>query len=507
MSTYVKGIDKNQMSFGLLSLDDMVGGDNSVRAIDAIVDTMDISKYQFIHSTPSRTGRPPHDPVRMFKLYLYCYFEKIRSSRCIEKECSRNIEAMWLMEQIVPDHKCISEFRRQNKVAIKAAFSDFMMICDALDLLGKNLAVIDGSKFRANNARKRHVTIPKIDKKLKYFHMKLDEYLCDLDENDENHEKSDKSERVENTKRKIEELETLKKDMKEQGIGELSLTDPDARLMITANNGHEVSYNVQTAVDGEHDLIIATEVIQTPADQGQLYPMAKQAAKLFESDEENPVTVLADKGYFEGEGIKSCEECSSITAIVARPEEKGNDGYQKSKFIYDEENDHYICPQGHILYRTGNKKEMEYANRKACKECEYREQCTKSDRGRRIFRSEYEEAIEISVARLSENKELYKRRQMIVEHPFGTIKRSLGYNYFLTRGLENVKTENYLHMLTYNIKRLLNIYSVPVLIRKLEEIRMKRQGDAFVFYFMSAIFHRLLLEIGKLAARYELLAA
>ena len=185
MSAYIKGTNRAQMSFGFASLDDMVDEDNSVRAIDAVVDMLDMTKHKFAYSTPAGTGRPPHDPVRMFKLYCYCYFEKIRSSRKIEKECTRNIEVMWLMEGIVPDHKCIAEFRRNNKEAIKGAFGEFVGICDELGLLGKELGGIDGSKFRASNGRKKNITVGKANKKLEYYRQKLDEYLRELDENDE----------------------------------------------------------------------------------------------------------------------------------------------------------------------------------------------------------------------------------------------------------------------------------------------------------------------------------
>jgi transposase len=428
---------------------------------------MEKTKHKFIHAETKETGRPPHNPVRMFKLYIYCYYEKIRSSRKIEAECNRNMELIWLMEGVTPDHKCIAEFRRQNKAAIKEAFSEFIEICDSLGLIGKDLTAIDGSKFRANNARKKNITIGKINKKLEYFHRLLEEHNRELEKNDS---KTDK------VKTKINELNDLKESIEEQGVKEISLTDPDSRLMGTANAGYEVSYNVQTSVDSKCDLVVVTDVINNAADQGQLYRMAKQTAEVFGATEEKPLTALGDKGYFEGEDIQSCEDDPLINAIVAKSEEQGNDGYQKSKFIYDAEKDQYTCPQKQILHRIGQKK-RDYINKRACRECKFREQCTKNKSGRTITRSQYEEAIESAVKRFSENKELYKKRQMIVEHPFGTIKRGLGFTYFLTRGIENVRTENRMHMLTYNIKRVLNIFSVPDLTCKLKEIRGKMQGN------------------------------
>jgi transposase len=483
MAGYIKGKDRNQLSFGFGSLDDMVDAENSVRAIDAIVDMMEGVRHMFIYSTPATTGRPPHDPMRMFKLYCYCYFEKIRSSRNIEKECTRNVEAMWLMDGIVPDHKCIADFRRNNSDAIKAAFAEFTALCVALGLLDGRLVAIDGSKFRANNSRRKNITVGKVKKKLKYYREKMEEYLCELDENDA---------KVEKTRGKIEELETLVTTMEEQGIKEISLTDPDSRLMELTNKGKEVSYNSQIVVEGKNHIIVATDVTNSPADQGQLYNMAKQAVEVLGATEEDPLTALADKGYFEGEDIKKCEEDPSINAIVARPDERGNEGYQKSKFKYDSDNDHYICPQGQVLHRVG-KKERNYVNRKACRECVHRDKCTKSQRGRLIQRGEYEEAMEASVKRFGENLELYRQRQMIVEHPFGTIKRTLGFTYFLTRELDSVRTENYLHMLTYNIKRVLGIFGTGKLLIRLEELRADIQGGtaSFIHIFSQISFlHR-----------------
>ena len=491
--SYIKSTPREQMSFGFSSLDDMVDGDNAVRAIDAIVETLDKTKLDFVHATLAATGRPPHNPISLFKLYIYCYFEKIRSSRMIEKECTRNIEVMWLMEGIVPDHKCISEFRRQNKDAIKTAFSEFIEICDALGLIGKKMAAIDGSKFRANNARKKNITIRKIDKKLEHFRKMLDEYNRELEENDD---------KIITATEKINELNNIKETMQNQGRSEVSLTDPDSRLMIQANAGYEVSYNAQNAVDSKHDLVVATDVVNTPADQKQLYQMADKAANIMGVTKQNPLTLLADKGYFEGENIQKCEEDKRFNAIVARPDEKGNDGYQKSRFRYDEANDQYVCPAGEILYRKGKTKQ-EYSNRRACMKCQYREMCTKRENGRIVSRTEYEEAFEAATQRFSENKELYKQRQMIVEHPFGTVKRTLGFTYFLTRGMENVQTENRLHMLTYNIKRVLNIFSIPDLLRLLKEMRAEKQGETLYFSlffgYSSAICRKLAKQRRELA--------
>lgn len=495
MVSYIKGENRCQMSFGYNSLDCMIDENNCVRAIDAIVDMLDKTKLSFIHTKTKDVGRPPHDPVKMFKLYVYSYFEKIRSSRKIEKECTRNIELMWLMEGIVPDHKCICNFRRDNKEAIETAFSEFVEICDALGILGKSMVAIDGSKFRANNARKKNITIKKAKKKIEHFKKMLEEYNNELDKNDE---------KILNAMRKIDENQSLIGKMESEGINEISLTDPDSRLMGLANSGYEVGFNVQNAVDSENHIIVATDVVTTPADQGQLYTMAEKVTGIFQTTEDEPLTALADKGYFMGADIQKCEDDPKITAIVSRPEEKGNEGYQKSDFQYDVEKDEYTCPAGKKLYRSGQKK-RNYKNQRACRACEFKEICTKNARGRLIERGEYEEAIESSVERFTENKELYKQRQMIVEHPFGTVKRTLGFTYFLTRGIENVKTENLLHMLTYNIKRVLNIFSIPDLLRLLKEIRCKRQGESLCFCAFFHVLEALIPRLGRYTARTEIL--
>ena len=471
MSTYIKGVGRGQMSFDFMSLDAMVDENSAVRAIDAIVDMLNATKCSFVHAQPNETGRPSHDPVKMFKLYVYCYFEKIRSSRNIEKECTRNIEVMWLMDKIVPDHKCIANFRKDNKKAIKAAFAEFVEICDALGLLGKSMVAIDGSKFRANNARKQNVTLGKLGKKIEHFQRLVEEYNRELDVNDE---------KLSAAETKIEEAQNMVDMMKNADITEISLTDPDSRLMGLANGGYEVGYNVQNAVDSKAHIIVITDVVMTPADQGQLYKMAHEVTEILQSEDENPLTVLADKGYFEGHDIQKCEDDPKISAIVSRPAEKGNDGFKKSQFTYNAENDSYTCPVGQILHRTGNKK-LTYENNRACKGCQFHEQCTKRARGRVITRNNFEEAMEAGAARFEQNKALYRERQKIVEHPFGTVKRTLGFTYFLTRGVENVKAENQLHMLTYNIKRVLNLFSVPDFMRALQKLRGVRQGNSFVF--------------------------
>lgn len=472
MSKYIEGFNRNQYCFFPISFDEMVEEDNPVRGICAIVDSMDEKKLNFIHSQTKRTGRPPYNPICMFKIYLYCYYNKIRSSRNIEKECKRNIELMWLTGGLAPDHKTIADFRKNNKRAIEAAHADFIHICSELGLIGRRTIAIDGTKIKANNSRKNNVTISKLNKMINHHDENIHEYLKQLSQNDIAENTDTIKSKLKKAQKKKKECEALIEDMKAEGIREKSLIDPDSHLMGVSNNGTDVSYNVQNAVDEKEHIIVTTDVVTSPADQTQLYAMTEKTIEELEVSEDETVTVLADKGYWRNEDIVKCEEDSRINAIVAVANEQGTMGFRRSDFIYNEETDEYICPMGQRLKRWKGKTPS-YTNPSACKNCPNRDKCTKSARGRVILRNENEDRIESAKKRYKDNYELYKLRQQIVEHPFGTIKRTQGFTYFLTRRLENVKTENFLHVITYNLKRVLNILKVPELVVQLNRIKAK----------------------------------
>ncbi len=455
MGRYAEGINVNQMMFGF-SFENMIEDDNPVRAIDIIVDNLAEKGLEFTYSTTKSTGRPPYNPLTMFKIYIYCYYNKIRSSRCIEKECKRNIELIWLSGGIAPGHKTIAEFRKNNKKAIEMAHRKFIRMCNDLELIGKEVVVLDGTKIRANNSRKKNVTISKLDKMISHYDESIHEYLNALVQNDIAENESQIKSKMDAAEKKKAKCEKLKEEMLDEGIKEKSLTDPDSHKMKVSNKGTEIAYNVQNVVDSKEHLIVTTEVSTSPADQTQLKVMAKQAADELEIKPEEEMILLADKGYWCAEDLKGLEEDERINAIVAPTDEKGTEGYRKSDFKYNEERDEYTCPMGQVLHRSG-KKNAEYLNKKACSQCPNRDKCTKAKKGRVITRGEYEEVLKNAVEKYKNNKELYHKRQEIVEHPFGTIKRTLGFTYFLTRGKENVRTENFLHVLIYNIKRLLKI--------------------------------------------------
>lgn len=487
LAGYVNGENREQINMLPICLDDMIAEDNPVRAIDAIVNLLNMKELGFKYAVINPKGRDSYNPADMLKLYLYCYNNAIRSSRKIEVECHRNIEVKWLINNLTPDHKTIANFRKDNKKAIKAAFKQFVMICDELGLLGKTLVAIDGSKFKASNARKKNYTKNKVKKMIEHFEKAVEDYMKLLDQNDEQDTCNTKvgaldittiEEKIKQAKNRIEELNQLAKQIEEEG--EVSITDPDSRHMGVSNNGTDVSYNVQTAVDSKNDIVVALDVITSPADQGQLHHMAHLAAEELslinketeevKEDDEYILTILADKGYYTGEDLQKCKE-DHIEAIVARQKpgsSTGNDEYTIDKFIYQKETDTYLCPQGQVLSNVSkpDTKKPIYKNSRACKNCPYKNDCTKNKNGRIITRNEYAELFEEADIRMLKNKDLYKQRQMIVEHPFGTIKRGLGFSYFLMRRLENVKTETFMHFLVYNVKRVINIIGVKGLIEK-----------------------------------------
>ena len=467
MSRYIRTeFNRNQVGFIPESYDDKIADDNPVRVIDALIDSLDMEKLGFTYATPKKTGRKPYDPKDMCKLYTYGYFEGIRSSRKLEKECHRNVEVMWLVKNLKPDFKTIADFRKDNKQSLTNLFKQFSSICKELGLYGKEMIAVDGSKFRANNSRRKNYTKGKVKKQIAHFEESANKYMELLAASDdfESNEtvKLSKEEilaKIADAKKKIEELTELGKRIEEEG--EISITDPDARHMGTSNNGTDISHNVQIAVDSEHHLVVAVDVVSSPADQGQLYNISSKAKEELELSLEDELIVLADKGYYTGEELQECEK-HNMTTIVARPKlatPNGEEGYSKDKFIYNREDNSYTCPQGHKLpckskESTKNKK---YTNYKACRSCPVKKKCTNAERGRQIIRGPLEEIYERADERYFENKELYKQRQMIVEHVFGTIKRGLGFSYFLLRGNEKVKAESSMHFFVYNLKRVINL--------------------------------------------------
>jgi len=480
---YIKGTDRNQVTMLPEIIDDYVSSDSPVRVIDAYVEQVDVVAHSFSFAICPKKGRPPYDPRVMLKLYLYGYLNRIRSSRRLEDEAKRNLELIWLMEKLAPDFKTIADFRKNNKKALKELFKDFSRLCRDWGLYGKETVAIDGTKIRASNSKKNNFNKKKLNRHIKYIEDKIDSYLDELDENDEL-EKTDTKLSEEEIKEKIEELkkrknryEAMGKELEEGEKNELSTTDPDARLMSNNNGTVDVSYNVQTAVDSKHKLIIGFEVITEPNDLGCLSPMALQVKHFLECE---TIEMLADKGYYHVECLKTCVE-NDIRPYVSKQSyanRTGNRKYYADKFIYNEEKDLYTCPAGEELVYSRTRKSKEkvvigydYRNRKACKNCSEKALCTQSKTGRTIFRNVNQDFLDTIDLKTAEDMEKYKQRQMIVEHPFGTIKHIWNAGFFLTRGIESVTAETALTYLAYNFKRTINILGAEEMVKRLKERR------------------------------------
>lgn len=472
--SYIKNeFDRNQVSMLPISFDELISEDNPVRVIDAFVDASDLSQCKY--ANVKSVGRPAYRPQDMMKLYLYGYFNGIRSSRKLERECSRNIEVMWLLSNLKPDDKTICNFRKDNKKAIKSIFKQFSMLCNELNLIGKEIVAIDGSKFRASNARQNTYTKNKVAKMLRYYEESADKYLKLLEETEgaENEEVKVKLAHIQN---KIKEIAQLEKAVEEKGS--ISVTDPDSKHMSVSNNGTDVSHNVQIAVDEKAHLVVALDVTSSPVDQGQLSLMSEKVKKELGVTE---LTVLADKGYYNGACLKHCQE-NGVKAIVSRqnaPSKTEDKPYNHEDFIYNEIENCFTCPMGHSMHCVSrqNAKRKLYKT-KMCKNCEKKDLCTKNEHGKQITTNEYFEVYRKANALFDENKRFYHRRQELVEHPFGTIKRTLGYTYFLTCRHENVKNESYLHFLAYNVKRATNYLGVVQLLHGIQEKMPKIAQEA-----------------------------
>jgi transposase len=478
---HIQGISRNQLQVS--SLEDTIAADNPVRFIDAFVNSIDLVKIGFTLRVLKTEGRPSFDTKVFLKIYLYGYLNGIRSSRRLEKETLRNLEMQWLVEAICPNYHSIADFRKDNPKALKQLFKLFVSFLKDAELIAGEIIAIDGTKSRAHNGKKSNFNQKKIDKHIAYIEAKVEEYLDELEKNDV----KDTSVKVTNIQQKIERLkqnkikyELLEEKLKASGEPQISTTDADARALLVQGQVVEVSYNIQAAVDDKHNLVVATHTINRN-DKNALSAIAIETKENLELE---TFTALVDKGYHNGRELDTCKN-HNITTIVAHPDQgKSNENgtqpeYLVSKFTYNKEANTYTCPQGQTLTttgrwhkKTGRTEESGYMYQKyrtpACKTCPVKDQCTSRKAGREIDRSQYAEAVEENQKRYQENPQLYRKRQEINEHIFGTIKRKWGYNYTDLIGLEKVNGEHSLIMLVYNIKRSINILGVPDLIAKLK---------------------------------------
>ena len=484
---HIIGISRQQVRFS--SLEDTISPDNQVRFIDAFVESIDLSKLGFAVKTLKTEGRPSFNSKVFLKIYLYGYLNGVRSARDLEKECMRNMEMQWLLEAIVPNYHSISDFRKNNSIALKKLFKLYVLFLKDADLIGCETIAIDGTKSRAHNSKKANFNQKKIDKHVDYIEVKTQEYLHALEENDAKDNPAitpallagrqniqQKLDRLKGNKLRYEQLEEK---LKASGEPQISTTDSDARALLVQGQVVEISFNIQAAVDAKHNLVVATHTINKN-DRSALSAIAIEAKENLGIE---TYTALVDKGYHNGKQIEICKQ-ANITTIVAQPEQgKSNENgttkdYLVAQFQYNQDTDTYTCPQGETLKTTGSwhKKTTDrdsYNFKKyrtpKCKACPVKHLCTSRTSGREIDRSQYADAVEENNKRYHENPQLYRKRQEINEHIFGTIKRQWGYNHTNLTGLEKVNGEHSLIMLVYNIKRSINILGVPDLIAKLKK--------------------------------------
>ena len=472
--SYIEGESREQRVLFPEVLDDYISEDNLVRFIDAFVDGLEMEELGFDRTAPKETGRPPYDPRDLLKLYIYGYLNRVRTGRTLERECQRNVELMWLMRKLRPDFKTITDFRKDNRKAFRGVFRQFVLLCKGLGLVGGELVAVDGSKFKAVNSGQRNFSQKKLEERLKKIDEKVERYLDEMDRGDE--EGKDTEISAAELKQKIEKLkerkgryEELLKELGASGQSQVSLTDPESRAMALTPRG-EVSYNVQTAVDQKHHLIVEQDVTNEGLDNHQLFTMAQKTKQMLGQDE---LQVVADMGYYNHEELKRCEE-AGIKTYVSKPLVSKNTArglFGKEKFVYEADGDCYRCPAKERLdfrfeTQEGDKK-FRYYWTQACPGCALKAQCTTDPRFHRIKRWEHEAVLERIEQRVKANTVILKLRQQLVEHPFGTIKFWNDQRHFLMRGLEKVKAEFSLSTLAYDIKRALNIVGVRGLIAAL----------------------------------------
>jgi transposase len=467
---YIRGADRSQTQLLPPSLEDCVPADCPARFIDACVEGLNFQELGFAHAQPAATGRPSYHPADLLKLYLYGYLNRIRSSRRLEAEAGRNLELIWLLRGLRPDFKTIADFRKDNRAAFLPLFKQFNLLCRKLDLFGTELVAIDGCKFAAVNNCKRHYTQEQLNELIAKVEKRIEEYLGQLDQADEPGGATRRPAAGE-LREKIARLQErrggygdLLADLQGQKLPEVSLTDPDSRVM-QGVHGHSLAYNVQAAVDAKHNLIAAQDVTRQANDQQQLAPLALAAKEQLAAPQ---LSVVADKGYHGCDQLAACEQ-AGITPIVPAPVKHsgGRNIFAKARFAYDTAQDAYRCPGGEVLtrrgtYQTGGHTVIHYAQPEACRRCPLRPQCT-TDSQRTIVRSLNETAMENAAARVAAQPEVVRCRKMIVEPIFGTLRR-WGYDYFLLRGLEKVRAEFSLAALTCNLRRVLNLINVEKLL-------------------------------------------
>jgi transposase len=469
------GTPRTQMTLMPEAIEDYIAQENPVRFIDALVDNLNLVQLGFLKAQVANTGRPPYQPGDLLKLFIYGYLNRIRSSRRLEQETARNLEVRWLLRNIQPDHKTISDFRKDNRIALKSVTQQFVVLCQQLDLFGAELVAIDGSKFKASNSKQRLWTKAKLRERIQQIDTTIEEYLKLLETNDQQEtvRPTKVQEKIDSLQHRMKQYTTLLEQLESTNTNQVALTDPDCRLMI-GNGKTNAAYNIQTAVDSKHKLIVAYEVTNDINDRYQLASMAQLAKNSLGVD---TLTVVADKGYVTGTELYQCEQLGITTyvpftqATERRRSNVPTPEYYHANFQYNKERDCYICPQQQELQRrytvwVQRQLKTVYAS-SACRLCLVKSQCSTNIQGRRIYRTQHEELMQSLRRRNQQNPEILKERKCLSEHPFGTIKHAWNQGYLLLRGFEKVRAEISLSVLAYNIRRVITILGVSNLLRTL----------------------------------------
>ena len=474
MKRFVEGTDRGQSTFFPECLEDWICEDNPVRVIDVFVDKLDLTELRFVGVDPEATGRPSYHPSVLLKLYICGYLNRVQSSRRLEREAGRNVEVMWLTGRLAPDHKTIADFRKGNGAAIRKVCARFVALCREIGLLTKASVAIDGSKFKAVNNRDKNFTRAKMERRLAQIEESVARYLSQLDTADLQEPLQALAAKTAHLKEKLaklavemQRLKAIEKEMLASPDQQISLTDPDSRSMATSGRGSGVvGYNVQVAVDTEHHLIVTHEVTNTGTDRSQLAKMALQAKDVLHADH---LDAVADRGYFNSTEILACEQ-ADIAVTLPKPMTSGAkaDGrFGKQDFVYLPTEDVYRCPAGEKLTYRFTREEASKMLRRywttACPRCPLKSQCTTAPL-RRITRWEQEHVLETVQQRLDENPQAMRQRRETVEHPFGTLKMRMGATHFLMKRLPKVATEMALHVLAYNLTRVMNIIGLQPLL-------------------------------------------
>ena len=476
MKRFIEGENRYQSTLFPERLDDYIAADNAVRVVDAFIEKLDLLRLGFDGVIPQDTGRPSYHPAMMLKLYIYGYLNRIQSSRRLEREAQRNVELIWLTGRLMPAFKTIADFRKDNREAICTVCLEFIELCRELRLFSGVLVAIDGSKFKAVNSRDNNYTAKSVKRRLKNTQENIDRYLAKLDDVDAEEPEirevtaKELNKKIASMEAKMAELKARQQEVAEHPDKQVSTTDPDCRSMTWPGGGSVVGYNVQTAVDEKHHLIVTHEVTNDTTDRVQLDNMSKQAKRVLDT---KTLTVVADAGYYEGQAIVDCYE-DRIQALVPKvntSSSKSKGKYSKADFKYDAERNEYVCPAGERLtYRFDSVekgKRLWVYERYGCSSCALRPHCTTAT-SKRLKRWEHEDVLDKAQDDLKAHPKVMRQRKAIVEHPFSTIKQLMGSTHFLMRRLPNVKAEMSLHVLAYNMKRAINVLGTDKIIGALQ---------------------------------------